>query len=59
MDRAPEKTIRMELAMRAQALALLDGLEDEKIPRALEFLQLLTQEARPGGDLEDLLEERA
>ena len=59
MDRAPERKIRVELAMRAQALALLDGLEDDKIPRALEFLRLLTDEAPPGVDLEDLLEERA
>jgi hypothetical protein len=49
----------MELAMRAQALALLDGLEDDKIPRAVELLRLLSEETLPGRDLEDLLEERA
>jgi len=49
----------MELATPAQALALLDGLEDEKIPRALEYLRLLSGESRHGEGLEDLLEEPA
>jgi len=59
VDQAPEKKVRMELATPAQALALLDGLEDEKIPRALEYLRLLSGESRHGEGLEDLLEEPA
>lgn len=47
--------------MRAQALALLDALEDEKIPDALEYLKVLTNEpARPSAaGIEALLEESA
>jgi len=49
----------MNFEMRAQALALLDGLEDDKIPRALDFLRRLTDETSADKGLEELLEERA
>ena len=49
----------MNFEMRAQALALLDGLEDDKIPRALEYLRRLADEPSADRGLEALLEERA
>jgi hypothetical protein len=49
----------MSFEMRAQALALLDGLDDEKIPSALEFLRRLSEETPVHNGLEELLEERA
>jgi hypothetical protein len=49
----------MSFEMRARALALLDGLEDDKIPQALEYLRGLAEETSQDRGLEDLLEERA
>jgi hypothetical protein len=51
--------VRMNFEMRAQALALLDGLDDEKIPSAVEFLRRLSEETPPQNGLEELLEDRA